>query len=51
MGLVTQEQVIEEEVRSLAETRRVKHALGLAVVVSAPLIRETIEMLPPPSAS
>jgi hypothetical protein len=51
MGLVSQEQVIEEEVRSLAETRRVKHALGLAVVIAAPLIRETVDLLPPPDAS
>lgn len=45
-GLVSQEQVIEEEIRSLTETRRAKHPLSLAVVVHAALIRETIEILP-----
>lgn len=46
-GLVSQEEVIEEEIRSLTETRRAKHPLSLAVVVHAALIREAIELLPP----
>lgn len=45
-GLVSQEQVVEEEIKSLTETRRAKHPLSLAVVVHAALIRETIELLP-----
>jgi len=49
MGLVSQEQTLEEEVRSLTETRKVKHQLALAVVISAPLIAETIGLLPPPA--
>jgi hypothetical protein len=47
IGLVSQEQVLEEEIRSLTETRRAKHPLSIAVVVHAALIRETIELLPP----
>jgi V8-like Glu-specific endopeptidase len=38
---------VEEEIRSLTETRRAKHPLSLAVVVHAALIREAIELLPP----
>lgn len=46
-GLVSQEQMIEEEVKSLTETRKMKHALSLAVVIKASLIKEAIELLPP----
>ena len=46
-GLVSGEKVIEEEIRSLTETRLAKHPLSLAVVVHAALIREAIELLPP----
>ena len=46
-GLVSEEKVIKEEIRSLTETRLAKHPLSLAVVVHAALIRETIELLPP----
>ena len=46
-GLVSGEKVIEEEIRSLTETRLAKHPLSLAVVVHASLIREAIELLPP----
>jgi len=49
MGLVSQEKMIEEEIRSLTEVRKTKHQLALAVVVSAPLIQQTITMLPAPS--
>jgi S1-C subfamily serine protease len=47
VGLVSEEQVIEQEVRSLMETRRTKYPLSIAVVVHAALIREAIELLPP----
>ncbi len=46
-GLVSQEQVIEQETRSITETRLVKYPLSLAVVVHAALIKETIDLLPP----
>lgn len=46
-GLVSQEKLVEEEIRSLTETRRSKQPLSLAVVVHAALIREAIELLPP----
>lgn len=45
-GLVSEEQILEEEIRSLNETRRAKHPLSLAVVVHASLIKETIDLLP-----
>ncbi len=48
-GLVSEEQFLEEEIRSLSETRRAKHPLSLAVVVHASLIKETIDLLPPKS--
>lgn len=47
VGLVSQEKLIEEEIKSLTETRLAKHALSLAVIVHAALIREAIELLPP----
>ncbi len=46
-GLVSQEQIIEEEIRSFTETRLARHPLSLAVVIHAALIREAIELLPP----
>jgi hypothetical protein len=45
-GLVSEEKVLEENIQSLTETRKAKHALSLAVIVHAALIRETIELLP-----
>lgn len=45
-GIVSQEQFLEEEVRSITETRHTKHRLSIAVVVHAALIRETIDLLP-----
>ena len=45
-GIVSQEKFLEEEVRSITETRRTKHRLSIAVVVHATLIRETIDLLP-----
>jgi hypothetical protein len=49
LGLVSEEKILDEEIRSLSEVRHTQHQLGLAVVVAAPLIRATIELLPPPS--
>lgn len=45
-GLVSDEKFVEEEIRSLTETRQAKHPLSLAVVVHAALIREAVELLP-----
>lgn len=45
-GLVSEEQILEEEIKSLNEVRREKHPLSLAVVVHASLIREAIDLLP-----
>lgn len=45
-GLVSQETLVEEEIQSLTESRRVKYPLSLAVVIHASLIRESINLLP-----
>jgi len=45
-GLVSQEKFLEEEIRSLTETRQAKYPLSLAVVIHAALIREAVELLP-----
>jgi len=45
-GLVSQEKMVEEEIISIAETRRTKYPLSLAVVIHATLIKEAIDLLP-----
>jgi S1-C subfamily serine protease len=47
VGLVSQEQQFRERIQSLAEITVRTHRLGLAVVVHAHFIRETIDLLPP----
>lgn len=46
MGLVSAQQFIDEELKTLYGTTKMRHRLGLALVVQAPLLRETIEKLP-----
>jgi S1-C subfamily serine protease len=47
-GLVSAQQVMPEEIKSLGETRQLQHQLGLGVVIPASLIREAVERLPAP---
>ena len=47
VGLVSQEQQFKERIESLAEITVRTHRMGLAVVVHAHFIRETIDLLPP----
>jgi S1-C subfamily serine protease len=47
VGLVSQQQEVQERIESLSEVTVRKHTLGLAVVVHAAFIRETIDALPP----
>jgi len=47
VGLVSQEQQFRERIQSLAEITVRNHRMGLAVVVHAHFIRETIDLLPP----
>jgi hypothetical protein len=47
LGLVSGQHFIDEDTRTAYETRRVRHQLGLAIVVHAVFIRETIALLPP----
>ncbi len=48
VGLVSQQSLFEEEVKSMSETRRVQHQLGIGVVIHASLIREALDLLPAP---
>lgn len=45
-GLVSQQKYMEEKISSLREIRKEKYPLGLAVVIHASLIKETLNMLP-----
>lgn len=47
LGVVSQEQEVKEHIASLSEVTERTHRLGLAVVVRAQFIRETINALPP----
>jgi len=47
LGLVSQQQEVEERIESLGEVTMRKHPLSLAVVVHASFIRATIDALPP----
>ena len=46
MGLVSEQKFAEEQVDSLRESRKERYQLGLAVVIPAPFIAETIDKLP-----
>jgi len=46
IGIVIQQASLEEEVKSIGETRKVQHPLGLGIVVHASLIREALALLP-----
>jgi hypothetical protein len=46
MGLVSEQKFLEEQVQSLRQTLKERYQLGLAVVIPAPFIRETIDRLP-----
>jgi hypothetical protein len=46
MGLVTGQHFLDEEMKMIYGTTKVRHRLGMAVVVHASFIRETIERLP-----
>lgn len=46
VGLVSEQKVAEEQIRSLTEMRTQRHQLGLAVVIHGALIREALDLLP-----
>jgi hypothetical protein len=46
LGLVVGQHFIDEQVKMLYETRKVRHRLGMAIVVHASFIRETVERMP-----
>ena len=48
LGLVHGQHFLDEDIRTPYEIRKVRHRLGLAIVVHATFIRETIEKLPAP---
>jgi len=45
-GLVSQEHIATEKIKSLYEEQMIKHPLALAKVIHASFIKETIELLP-----
>ncbi len=47
VGLVSEQKVAEEEIKSLTEMRKQRHQLGLGVVIHAALIHEALKLLPP----
>lgn len=46
VGLVSEQAFLDEEIKSLSETRKTRHALGLGVVVPAVFIEQAIALLP-----
>jgi S1-C subfamily serine protease len=48
MGLVSQQRLVTQRIEELYGTREQRYSLGLAEIVHASLIRETIELLPLP---
>lgn len=48
IGLVSQERRMTEKIKELYGVREQSYSLGLAEVVHASLIKETVELLPPP---
>jgi hypothetical protein len=48
IGLVSEQRFAEEQVQSLREVRKERYQLGLAVVIPAQFIRDTINLLPEP---
>jgi Trypsin-like peptidase domain len=47
VGLVSEQRVADEQIKSLSELRVQRHRLGLAVVIQAALIRQVLDLLPP----
>lgn len=50
MGIVTKETIVTEKIKGVYAVREETYQLGLAEVVHATLIKETIDLLPPPAA-
>ena len=48
MGLVTEEAILSESVRTLSADSVIRHQLGLGIVIHAQLIKDTIGLLPRP---
>jgi hypothetical protein len=46
MGIVSNEKLITEEIRSMYQTTEEHHPINMAVVIHASLIKETLELLP-----
>ena len=46
MGLVSNEKLITEEIRSMYHTTEEYHPINMAVVIHASLIKETVDLLP-----
>ncbi|MGV3607831.1 MAG: trypsin-like peptidase domain-containing protein [Planctomycetaceae bacterium] len=46
MGLVSAQQFIDEEVKTLYGSSKMRHRLGLALIVQASMLRETVKLVP-----
>jgi hypothetical protein len=46
MGLVLAQRFLDEEMKMIYGTTKLRHRLGLAIIIHASYIRETIERLP-----
>jgi hypothetical protein len=46
LGLVWGLRFLDEEMKMISGTTKIRHRLGLAVVLQAPFIRETIDRVP-----
>lgn len=49
LGLVSGQHFLDEDIKTPYEIRKVRHRLGLAIIVHATSIRETLELLNPPA--
>jgi hypothetical protein len=47
LGLVSEQQFLDEEIKMAYQTWKFRHRLGLGIVVHATAIKETIALLPP----
>ena len=47
LGLISGQQFLNEEIKSIYLTEKLRHRMGLGIVVHAAAIRETLDLLPP----
>ncbi|MEY4613835.1 MAG: hypothetical protein RL179_1808, partial [Planctomycetota bacterium] len=45
LGLVSAQHFLDEDIKLIYGTSKIRHRLGLAIIIHAALIKETIELL------